>query len=111
MNRLRLFDAFHGRRIRAAGSTWPFAEPAAGEKNGRTGRREQQRRRLRAPLIVNVPFGDSIRGLTETAMVNEVFCEFICHNLCCLIQEEAELGIRPDFMSEKAERRRKALAQ
>jgi transposase len=54
--------------------------------------------------------GDSVRSLTEVAMVNEVLCKFICHNLCCLIQEEAELGIRPDFTTEKAERRREALA-
>ncbi|HEY1381913.1 MAG TPA: transposase [Gemmataceae bacterium] len=54
--------------------------------------------------------GDSIRSLTETAQTNEVLCKVLCHNLCVLIQEEAELGIRPDFTTEKAERRREALA-
>ena len=27
------------------------------------------------------------------AMVNEVLCKIICHNICCLIQESHELGI------------------
>jgi transposase len=54
--------------------------------------------------------GDSIRSLTEAAMTNEVLCKVLCHNLCVLIQEEAELGIRPDFTTEKAERRPEALA-
>jgi transposase len=60
--------------------------------------------------MVKRKHGDSIRSLTDVAMVNEVLCKFVCHNLCCLIQEEAELGIRPDFTTEKAERRREALA-
>jgi hypothetical protein len=34
----------------------------------------------------------------------------LCHNLCVLIQEEAELRIRPQFTTEKAEHRREALA-
>jgi transposase len=42
-------------------------------------------------------FGDSVRSKTETAMVNEVLCKFICHNLCCLIQEQCELGIEAVF--------------
>jgi transposase len=54
--------------------------------------------------------GDSVRSMTEVAQVNEVLCKLLCHNLCVLIQEEAELGIRPEFTTEKAERRRDALA-
>jgi hypothetical protein len=42
-------------------------------------------------------FGDSVRSKTEVAMVNEVLCKFIRHNLCCLIQEECQLGIDPIF--------------
>jgi transposase len=40
-------------------------------------------------------FGDSIRSKNDVAMVNEVFCKFIAHNLCCLIMEEEVLGIVP----------------
>jgi transposase len=47
--------------------------------------------------MVKRKFGDSVRSKTETAMVNEVLCKFVCHNLCCLIQEQHELGIEPVF--------------
>lgn len=46
-------------------------------------------------------FGDSVRSKTDTAMVNEVLCKLLCHNLCCLIQEQHELGIEPVFWTEK----------
>jgi transposase len=45
-------------------------------------------------------FGDSVRSRTENAMVNEVLCKIICHNICCLIQEQCELGIEPVFWPE-----------
>jgi hypothetical protein len=34
---------------------------------------------------------------TDTAMVNEVLCKLLCHNLTCLIQEQETLGIVPVF--------------
>jgi transposase len=46
-------------------------------------------------------FGDSVRSKTDTAMVNEVLCKFLAHNICCVIQEQAELGIEPVFWGEK----------
>lgn len=42
-------------------------------------------------------FGDAVRSKTDTAMTNEVLCKFLCHNLCCLIQEQEELGIEAIF--------------
>jgi transposase len=42
-------------------------------------------------------FGDSVRSKCDYAMVNEVFCKILCHNICCLIQEQCELGIEPVF--------------
>jgi len=42
-------------------------------------------------------FGDSVMSKTDTAMVNEVLCKFLCHNLTCLIQEQETLGIVPIF--------------
>jgi hypothetical protein len=50
-------------------------------------------------------FGDAVRSKTDTAMVNEVLCKFLCHNLTCLIQEQETLGIVPVFLKdeEKAE--------
>jgi transposase len=42
-------------------------------------------------------FGDSVRSKCDFAMVNEVYCKLLCHNICCLIQEQCELGIEPVF--------------
>lgn len=42
-------------------------------------------------------FGDNVRSRTDTSMVNEVLAKVLCHNLCCLIQEQHELGIEPVF--------------
>jgi transposase len=42
-------------------------------------------------------FGDSLRSKTDVAMVNEVLCKIICHNLVVLIHEMYELGIDPVF--------------
>jgi transposase len=42
-------------------------------------------------------FGDSVRSRCDFAMVNEVLCKILCHNICCLIQEQCELGIEPIF--------------
>jgi transposase len=50
--------------------------------------------------MVKRKFGDSVRSKCETAMVNETLCKFVCHNLCCLIQEQHELGIEPIFWKE-----------
>ena len=33
-------------------------------------------------------------------MKNEVLCKLVAHNLCCLIQEQHELGIDPIFWAE-----------
>jgi transposase len=42
-------------------------------------------------------FGDTIMSRAETAIINETICRFLCHNLCCLIQEQETLGIVPNF--------------
>lgn len=46
-------------------------------------------------------FGDSVMSRSDVGMVNEVLCKLLCHNLCCLIQEQEELGIVPIFWNEK----------
>jgi hypothetical protein len=46
-------------------------------------------------------FGDSVRSKTDTAMVNEVLCKILCHNLTCLIQEQETLGIVPVFWKDE----------
>lgn len=47
--------------------------------------------------MVKRKFGDSVRSRTDVAMVNEVYCKLIAHNLCVLVQEVHELGIAPEF--------------
>ena len=42
-------------------------------------------------------FGHDVRSKCDFAMVNEVLCKILCHNICVLIQEQCELGIEPIF--------------
>jgi transposase len=50
--------------------------------------------------MVKRKFGDSVRSKTETAMKNEVFAKFVCHNVCCCIQSAYEFGVEPIFATE-----------
>lgn len=43
--------------------------------------------------MIKAKFGDSVRSKTDTAMVNEVLCKVVAHNLCCLNQATHELGV------------------
>ena len=47
-------------------------------------------------------FRDSLRSKTDVAMVNEVLCKVLCHNLVVLIHETHELGIDPVFWENAA---------
>jgi hypothetical protein len=47
--------------------------------------------------MVKAKFGDSVRSKGETAMRNETYAKFLCHNICCLISAMFELGIEPVF--------------
>jgi transposase len=51
--------------------------------------------------MIKAKFRDHVRSKTDTAMVNEVLCKIICHNICCLIQESHELGISAEFWMKK----------
>jgi len=46
--------------------------------------------------MIKAKFRDHVRSKTDVAMINEVLCKIICHNICCLIQESHELGISLD---------------
>lgn len=52
--------------------------------------------------MIKAKFRDHVRSKTDVAMVNEVLCKIICHNLCCLIQESYELGINATFWAESS---------
>jgi transposase len=51
--------------------------------------------------MVKAKFRDHVRSKTDVAMKNEVLCKFLCHNLCCLIQSQCELGIEPVFWQDQ----------
>ena len=48
--------------------------------------------------MVKSKFGDFVRSKTETACINEILLKALCHNICVLIQEMFELGIKPEFL-------------
>jgi transposase len=52
--------------------------------------------------MIKAKFGDSIRSKTDMAMTNEALAKVFCHNLCCLIQSQYELGIVPVFWQDEA---------
>jgi transposase len=43
--------------------------------------------------MIKAKFRDHVRSKTDAAMINEVLCKIVCHNICCLIQEAHELGL------------------
>lgn len=47
--------------------------------------------------MVKLRFGEFLRCKTFESQRNELMMKFICHNICCLIQEMYELGIKVDF--------------
>jgi hypothetical protein len=47
--------------------------------------------------MMTAKFGDALRSKTDVALVNELLCKVLCHNLCCVIQSMYELGIEPEF--------------
>jgi transposase len=47
--------------------------------------------------MVKAKFRDHVRSKTDVAMKNEVLCKFLCHNICCLMMAQHELGIEPLF--------------
>lgn len=48
-------------------------------------------------------FGDSVRSKTPVAMKNEVLAKLVCHNLCCVILSQLELGIEAEFWDDGPE--------
>lgn len=47
--------------------------------------------------MIKAKFDSHVRSKTETAMRNEVLAKILCHNICCLIQAQFELGIAVEF--------------
>jgi transposase len=52
--------------------------------------------------MTKAKFRDSVRSTNDTAMKNEVLCKVLCHNICCVIQSQVELGVEPLFWPDGA---------
>lgn len=59
--------------------------------------------------MIKAKFRDHVRSKSDVAMVNEVLCKILCHNICCLIQETHELGIDTVFWAENRAAQKMAL--
>ena len=51
--------------------------------------------------MIKTKFKDNLRSKTKTAQVNELLLKVLCHNICVVIQEISELGIKGEFVVEK----------
>lgn len=53
--------------------------------------------------MIKAKFRDHVRSRTNTAMENEVLCKILCHNICCVIMSQYELGIEATFWKPEIE--------
>lgn len=52
--------------------------------------------------MIKTKFRDDIKSKKETAQINELLIKILCHNICCVIQEINELGVKAEFRLEEA---------
>jgi transposase len=52
--------------------------------------------------MIKAKFRDHVRSKSDVAMINEVLCKILCHNICVLIQESFELGISATFWADSS---------
>lgn len=51
--------------------------------------------------MIKSKFKDSLRSKSKTAQINELLLKILCHNICVVIQEINELGLKGEFIYEK----------
>jgi len=51
--------------------------------------------------MIKTKFSGTIKSKKETAQVNELLIKVLCHNVCVVIQEINELGVRAEFVVEE----------
>ncbi len=51
--------------------------------------------------MIKSKFSEHIRSKTDTAIVNELLCKVLCHNICVVIQSMYELDIEPIFWAKE----------
>ena len=52
--------------------------------------------------MIKSKFSEHIRSKTDTAIVNELLCKVLYHNICVVIQSMYELGVGPSFWGNSA---------
>ncbi len=50
--------------------------------------------------MIKTKFRDNVRSKTKTAQINELLCKVLAHNICVVIQEINELGLKGEFVVE-----------
>jgi len=48
--------------------------------------------------MIKTKFKDNLRSKNKQSQINELLCKILCHNLCVIIQEVNELGIKSKFL-------------
>jgi hypothetical protein len=48
--------------------------------------------------MIKTKFTDLVRSKNQTAQVNEVLLNVLCHNVCVIVQEMFELDITSNFL-------------
>ena len=51
--------------------------------------------------IIKTKFGDDIKSKKDIAQINELLVKVLCHNVCVIIQEINELGVKAEFSLEQ----------
>lgn len=51
--------------------------------------------------MIKTKFSGAIKSKKDTAQINEVLIKILCHNVCCVIQEVNELGVKAEFKFEE----------
>lgn len=50
--------------------------------------------------MIKIKFKDNLRSKSKTAQINELLLKILCHNICVIIQEINELGLKAKFSLE-----------
>ena len=51
--------------------------------------------------MIKSKFKDNLRSKSKTVQINELLLKILCHNICVIIQEILELGIKGEFIVEE----------
>lgn len=50
--------------------------------------------------MIKTKFKGNLSSKSKTSQINELLCKILCHNICVVIQEVNELGLKGEFVIE-----------